>query len=313
MPLMQWREFRREIEALVTIYRDDNRWVGTWRNASWNNDHTMYLFQRAAYRLYEATGRNELRYVLLGGTGIRMSRELILNFGVTSANGIQDAPTVGEVDFTNQARRGAAAQPRPQAAANPDDRVIPAQGFGSILSEKDWTPILNDALIVGSVSARHEFMLALEPKERGIFRESEASVRTALHKRRPGAMLGPEEWRDVWLKVFRGNIGMFWDVQRNIPRVLARELVGLSIFGYRVKLTGQGVGFEPPGNDVPDPTFANYVQALRRIGFHRPGARARIMREISGFLVNDDQALCFTADRPANAGRPHVGNQVRFV
>ncbi|MCK7614014.1 hypothetical protein [Roseibium sediminicola] len=311
--MLQWREFKREIDALVTIYRQDNAWVGQWKGCSWDHDYHMYHYIRAAYLLYEATARNELRYVLLGGTGIRKSREYIRQFGVTAANGIQDPETVEGVRRADRFRAEQAGQPRAQAAANPDDRVIPAQGFGSILSEQRWTPILNDALIIGAATARHEFMLAFEPYELGILRECQLSIQDQLRKRTPNPTQDEAYWPMVWNRFFKFNKNMFWDARWNIPRVLTRELIGLARFGYQVRLTPLGVGFRPPANEAPDPTFATYVRGLRNMRFHEPGARARIMEELSVFLLGDSHALCFRADEHLLAGRPNVGHPTQFI
>lgn len=329
MPLLQWREFKREIDPLVTIYRQDNAWVGRVITPSWNFEYHMHHYIRAAYLLYQATGRNELRYVLLGGTGIRKSREYIMNFGVTAANGIQDPETEVEVRYTDQARADTVAAPRRQPAANPDNRVIPAQGGGSILSEKRWTPLLNDALIVGSATAQHDFLIALDRYEQGLWRECEATLRPELERMRaryaqrfggnpPDTVLkNSAEYRNmVWQRFFSWNLGMFWDSNARNPRVLTRELLGLAMFGYEVRLGDRQIGFRPRTN-VPDPTFAAYVNGLRNLRFHDTRARARIMRAVSTFLLGNRYAISFRADRPAPAVAPvppiYGGQPVQLV
>jgi hypothetical protein len=329
MPHLQWNAFKREVEALQDIYRQDNRWVGWWRHASWNNACVMPAYIRAAFRLYDATARNELEFVVLGGTSIRMARDLIFSFGITGLNGIQDAPTV-------VAARGAQADraaPRPTLdrkgqplppPANPDDRVVPVIGVGSILSEDRWTPILNDALIVGSATARHDFVIALDRYEQGIWRECEITLKPELARLRaryaarfggnpPESFLkNTEEYRQmVWQRFFSWNMGMFWDARFNIPRVLARELLGLSMFGYEVKLGDKQIGFSPSPN-APDPTFTAYVNGLRALRFQDNTARPRIMQALSTYLLGERHAIGFRADLPV--GRPIVGGQqIQFV
>lgn len=321
MPHLQWNAFNREIEGLTTIYRQDNRWVGWWRHASWNNDCVMPAYIRAAYRLYEATALNELEFVVLGGTSIRMARDLIFNFGITGVNGIQDAPTVVAARAAQADREAPRADAddngvRVPPPANPDNRVVPVTGVGSILSEDRWTPILNDALIVGSATAQHDFVIALDRYEQGIWRECETTLRPELERMRaryalryggnpPDAFLkDTRQYKQmVWQRFFSWNMGMFWDSNRNNPRVLTRELLGLSMFGYEVKLGDKQIGFRPRIN-APDPTFTAYVRGLRNLRFHDNRARARIMREISTFLLGDQHAICFRADRPAPAVAP---------
>ncbi|MEP3667638.1 MAG: hypothetical protein ABJN42_13015, partial [Roseibium sp.] len=201
-------------------------------------------------------------------------------------------------------------------AANPDNRVVPVTGVGSILSEDRWTPILNDALIVGSATAQHDFVIALDRYEQGIWRECEVTLRPELERMRaryahafggrpPDAFLkNTEEYRHmVWQRFFSWNLGMFWDSRFNNPRVLTRELLGLAMFGYEVKLGDKQIGFRPRIN-APDPTFTDYVNGLRILRFQDNRARARIMRAISTFLLGNRYAISFRADRPAPAVAP---------
>jgi hypothetical protein len=326
MPLLQWREFKREIDALVTIYRQDNAWVGKWKGASWNFEFHMYHYIRAAFRLYRATAENRLKYVLLGGTEIRKNAEYILQFGVTAANGIQDDETVQGVSQADAFRTGVVTAPRAQAAVNPDNRIIQAQGGGSILSERGWTPILNDALIIGSATAQHDFVIALDQYEQGIWRECEASLKPHLarmHARYAGRFGGnppesflknTEEYRlMVWQRFFSWNMQMFWDTKLNIPRVLTRELLGLSMFGYEVKLGDKQIGFKPNTN-APDPTFAAYVNGLRALRMHDSRARSNIMQALSTYLLGDNHAIGFTADQNTVHTPPITGGQpIQFV
>jgi|GEM_PF-1177544 len=331
MPQLQWNAFKREVEGLQDIYRQDNRWVGWWRHASWNNACVMPAYIRAAFRLYEATARNELEFIVLGGTSIRMARDLIFAFGITGHNGIQDAPTV-------VAARGAQAdRAAPRATvdqngaplpppANPDNRVVPVIGVGSILSEDRWTPILNDALIVGAATAQHDFVIALDRYEQGIWRECEITLKPELERMRaryaqryggnpPDTFLkNTEEYREmVWQRFFSWNMGMFWDSRLNNPRVLTRELLGLSMFGYEVKLGDKQIGFRP-NPAAPDPSFTTYVHGLRNLRFHDNTARSRIMQSLSMFLLGNNHDIGFTADRNAVRGMPIAGGQpIRLV
>lgn len=331
MPHLQWNAFKREVEALQGIYRQDNRWVGWWRHASWNNACVMPAYIRAAFRLYEATARNELGIVVLGGTSIRMARDLIFAFGITGLNGIQDAPTVVAARAAEADRNA----PRPTvdrngvpppAPANPDNRIVPVNGVGSILSEDRWTPILNDALIIGSATAQHDFVIALDRYEQGIWRECEATLKPELarmHTRYAARFGGnpPEsflkstdEYRQmVWQRFFNWNLKMFWDTNYNIPRVLTRELLGLSMFGYEVKLGDKQIGFSPNPN-APDPTFTAYVNGLRNMRFQDNTARPRIMQSLSMFLLGNNHDIGFSADRNAVRAMPIAGGQpVRLV
>ncbi|GAA0775022.1 hypothetical protein E1180_01995 [Roseibium denhamense] len=314
MPLTR-QEFRRQVWDVVRIYREDNAWVGRWRNSSWNNDHIMEIYIRAAYRLYDATANNHHKLVLLGDTAIRSAEDLILNFGLTAANGIQEDEVVQTADNADAQRQNA-------WGAN----AIPVRGAGSILSENGWTPILNDALIVGSATAGHGFYLTLNRYESGLWREAAAMARGKLpalrrlyvHKYGPGIdgngptdefmMSTPEFRQQVWKYFMNWNIGMFWDVQRQNPRVLAREILGLSFLGYETVFNDQELFFRKRW-DTPDPNFATYANRLRALRFHDSGARARILQSLSMYLFQDNTAIGFRADLPAIRAMPIIGHQ----
>lgn len=333
---MNRHEFRREIRPLWNYYREDNSWVGTW-DKSWNDDDDMGDYVDAAFRLYQATSTNALRLVLLGGTGIRMNKHLVSNFGVTAANGIQDQPTRVHVVAEEAARQNDQVRPQPP---------VPVRGVGSILSENLWTPLLNDALIVGAAAAGQQFQIALENGYHESWRDCEQfiqwkadpEIREELEKvQRMNAALGllsrhvdnnprlengsatkcardkvsvdhaywstvffhqrgPEFYKQVWQQFFCENLGLLWDTERQIPRVLARELIGLTLFGYEPEFKNMTLGFNRR-RGAPPPKFADYVKLLRRLGMHGgKNSRAVVMKYLSKSLFGDELALHFPED-----------------
>lgn len=321
MPLMNFQTFNREIQAVKNIYRQDNAWVGRFIPPSWDRDLAMTMYIRAAYRLYRATGQNQLRLVLLGGTEIRKARNLIMNFGITAANGIQERETAMLADAAQAEREEVNDADLPVNTRLPTRNVVPVCGLGSILSEDRWTPLLNDALIVGGATANHEFVITLEPYERGLWRECEATLGKELRElEQQFAQFGnvpagfvrntPEFKKLCWKKFISWNLRMFWDTRQNIPRVLARELIGLSIFGYKPVFGDRQLAFRRPLG-ARDPVFSDYVRGLRNLRFHVPGARARIMENLSEFLFDERDAFGFRADQPQIQGMPHVGNPIQ--
>ncbi len=161
--MLSVQQFTNQLFDLKNQYRQDNAWVGQW-NESWNDEAVMTKFIGFAYNLYAATARNNLRLTVLGGTEIRLDDNYIRNFGVTAANGIQDTKPKN-VFAKNKPRRGLQAMNPNPNSRNPDRSPVSVTGVGSILSEKGWTPILNDSLILGAITAGQEFALGLTPAE----------------------------------------------------------------------------------------------------------------------------------------------------
>ena len=161
--MLTWQQFKLQLFNLEDEYRQDNEWVGRWPQ-SWNDPTVMARFLRFAFELYSATATNRLKLTVLGGTEIRTAEDYVRNFGVTAANGIQDDDTVRWV-MSERARRAGRANHPDRMARNPDQSPAPVTGSGSILSEKGWTPILNDSLILGAIHAGQDFALGLTPQE----------------------------------------------------------------------------------------------------------------------------------------------------
>lgn len=337
-------QFNRDIRPLWEMYRNDNAWVGNWR-PSWNDDRVMQEFTTAAYRLYQVTSLNELRLVLLGGTGIRLNKHLISNFGVTGVSGIQETETEDLAGAEQRLRTEGRSRPSAPGLQ------VPVYAVGSILSEDKWTPLLNDALIVGSAVANQEFQLALEPGSLSSWDNSlqpatmacRAEVEEELNRlqttkglvnilsnhnrHNPVAGASPanvkvrnelgqkfsnqvnafhhggarEYYEEVWKIFLSENLHLLWDTNYGIPRVLARELIGLFHFGYKPEFNNMTLGFAKSRN-APQPNFADYVKKLRRLGMHGSSGRMIVMKHLSKCLFDDETALCFPEDRSLAGG-----------
>ena len=98
-------------------------------------------------------------------------------------------------------------------------------GPGSILNDKNWTPLLNDSYILGGVHGEHEFHLA----------EDSANA----YPSRSRAVAPKEQWQSY----FRTHTDAVWDTTRQVPRILARELIGLKTFGYRPQFFQEQLSF----------------------------------------------------------------------
>lgn len=281
------REYVHQIFDLRQQYRDDNSWVGEWRTGSWNDPAQMTEYIVSAYKLYAATARNALKFTLLGGTEIRLEKELILNFGVTAANGIQDKVTE-DIVIEEQRRRGLIASNR---LNHPSARVS-VRGVGSILSEKNWTPILNDSLILGCITGNQEFHLALTPAEQADYQSLEhfVTARAVFDVKTPEAIWKASAY-EIWRRFLNSQKRMFFFPNGGGPRVFTREILGLAFFGYRTHITKNQLSFLPGRGARERPDFSTYLRKLREAGFHKPSNETKITGIISEFLFNDPDAL----------------------
>jgi len=155
-------------------------------------------------------------------------------------------------------------------------------GPGSILSAERWSPMLDDALMLGRNIARQEFHFALDEDERRVWADLIAMNPA------PG---GPDSDavlpRSLWLTFFRSVLGVIWE--KGVPRVFVRELLACKLFGYEPIFTSLPLGFRPVAKGK-DPTFHADLEGLPAVGFHIPNREA-ILRSISPFLFDDAQAL----------------------
>ena len=291
--MLSKQQFTNQLFDLRDQYRTDNAWVGKW-DESWNDEDVMTKFITCAYNLYAATARNALKLTVLGGTEIRTDETYVRNFGVTSANGIQEEDT-RTIVHAEQIRRRMRKRFPHQAARNPDLSYTRVTGSGSILSEKGWTPILNDSLILGAINAGQVFKLGLTPAEQVDWKvmnekkqEKAAQSKTAFLA---GKFGGTQAMNNAWKAFFNSQKRMFF-FDWGGPRVFTRELLGLHFFGYKPEFSWHQLGFYASDKRPPS-DFRTYLQKLREVGFHAPTNhnQAKIIETISEFLFNDSKAL----------------------
>lgn len=243
-----------------------NRWC-TW----WSSDPRTDVV--SAWRLYTCANRASLGMLLLGGAKIRKDPALVGNFGITSQAGPFDQrekELVAEMERLRQTLRLA-----PGLADAPD-----VTGQGSILSDRTWTPLLNDAFILGGAHAGHEFHLAEDAVE------SYFTFRTtrAKFERRPDLA----STKDKWIGFFKAHPELLWDKALDNPRVLARELIGLQAFGYAAEFSAVQLSFCRTSTGYP--TFRGYQNALASANC-RPGNSTEVLRNISRFLFSRDDTF----------------------
>jgi hypothetical protein len=285
--MLSIQQFTNQLFDLRDQYRRDNAWVGKW-NESWNDEAIMTRFIGFAYKLYTATARNALRLTVLGGTEIRLDETYVRNFGITAANGIQDKQTERWVR-TEQIKRGWRAKNTDPRSSNPDRTPAPVTGTGSILSEKGWTPILNDSLILGAITAGQNFALGLTPAEQGDWQAMNGAKvnKTAVLAARFG---DTPKLMNAWKSFLNSQKRMFFFPWGG-PRVFTRELLGLFFFGYKPKFSWHQLGFQAGTGKREPPHFRTYLRKLNDVGFQSPSDQAKIMKTISEYLFNDPKAI----------------------
>lgn len=280
-------EFISQLFRLKDEYRTDNEWVGKWRE-TWDDPAVMSRFIEAAYNLYAATATNALQLTLLGGTEIRLDETMIMSFGVTGVNGIQDDITKRWVDQAILSRRLNAESARVGPdSRNPDKVAAPVTGCGSILSEERWTPILNDALILGAIAGGQTFALALTPEEQHDWEKMNGPKvhRTAVLS----AGFDDIALKNAWKTFLNAHPKMFFDSFG--PRVFTRELLGLKWFGYKPEFSWHQLGFSASSGTKEIPSFESYITKLRSIHFQHPCDKVAITAELSTFFFGDVSAL----------------------
>lgn len=302
--MLLWEQFQAQMTDLVrTQYRLDNAWVARFIRdlGNWDEEGPMNRYIKYAYNLYESTAKNRLKLTILGGTDLRTDPELIRNFGVTGANGIQDGKTMLAIMHMNDDYYEWRAKDQFRAGGDGLDmaelrkkgrqraKYFSPIAAGSILSEKGWTPMLNDALIIGAITSGQTFQLGMTREERTdwdeVVRKKMNKVEVGVLNRHGRSVTLTQEWKSF----FNRHKEMFFD-KNGIPRVFTRELLGLSIFGYTPNFHWHALSFTVGGRRT-DPDFRTYLDGLRKVHFQAPTDQTKVMRAISEFLFDDRNAI----------------------
>jgi hypothetical protein len=211
-------------------------------------------------KMYNSVGQCGLPMLLLGDAKIRADGSLVENFGFASGSGSEDQEFVDKLNTK-----------RKEIASKTNAPAIPVSAGGSILSDKKWTPLVNDSFILGGTHRGMEFHLALQDFDQ--FSQSDKGL----------------QGKDKWKAYLKAKPDVLWNRSLQCPRVFARELIGLKTFGYTPHFTNWDLAF---GRNSGDGTadFTQYLNALRKAGF--PGkVEANVVSAISEFLFGDAKAL----------------------
>jgi len=294
---MELLDFAGQITALSTRYRDENAWFGFPGNTgtggpAWSRG-TWLEFIIAAYKLYKnASAGGDARMTVLGDTKIRSDPKLVFTFGmVANAAAPQEEQDKALVRDLIAQRNLVAADASAAATA------IPLLGSGGILSAERWSPMLNDAMMIGGIEKHQEFHLGLSVDEQAAWDN--------LRQRRPGAAefaqrqatfgtstvapraLKLEPAQEMWLRMFIEQPRMLWE--NGTPRVFARELMALKLFGYKAEFHLEQLSFYwASGGQAP--SFKNYLDGLREVDFHNRN-QTRVFAALSEFLFGNAEVL----------------------
>ncbi|WP_155992732.1 hypothetical protein [Acidocella facilis] len=164
-----------------------------------------------AWALYCNARDNNLSMLVLGGIELRDDEDLLANMGTTAAAPMQNKS--GNTTF--------------------NDRDSGSNRTGSVLKEKAWWPLQNDAWVLGGVQGLSQFHLAA------------------------GSVGGVVD-------------DMLWEASARRPRVLGRELIGLFNFGYiRVRSPHEaklGIVFAPHNAEAAKAsTFKAYLAGITQV------------------------------------------------
>jgi hypothetical protein len=267
-----------EIKALSARYIADNSWFRFYSGTGLD-PMAPESYADAAGRAYVHVQKAVVP-LLLGDTKLRSDQELVSNFGLS--DGESAAAAAGP------ARAGAPVIPIAGASmASASASARPPGSPGGILSNAKWSPMLNDAFILGGINGNKQFVFAPVGDDLTFFRSIA-----------PAAAAGPGATKEqqiqagasVWKQLFLAKPYLLWD--RGFPRVFARELLGLAKFGYKPAPTAVNFSFDcaAPGAPPPNNTFADYLADLTLHEFEKPSAR-KVLGTIAQYLFGDERAL----------------------
>ncbi len=303
---MSLEDFIRAGYALLPDYDTYNPWfrllTGGVFERNWPPGE--YVVTAAKCYVKSNTSADSDPFKLLGDEKIRRDSSIVGSFGLcTAMDGLE--PDVQRIVAEQEARRNGIAAgasssstsssspfaspppfmsspPAPGAAAassasSSSSFAPPAvAGSGAVLATRGWSPLLNDAFILGNVHRGGEFHLTLAGADRQDFLAATAG----------------RSVKDGWLNFFRTHPIMLWDGERKQPRVLARELLGLMEFGYEPNYDfgDAGLPFKADKGKAAGASLQKYVTMLATKRFHEPN-REMMLTELGTFLFRDQGAL----------------------
>jgi len=270
MTAAQVAEKLRELRA---DYVAENGWFRFYVDG--NEPMNPDKFADAAGRAYEHV-KSATVPLLLGDTKLRSDAALVANFGVSdgesasasaaSSSSAARSSSSGIVVAGNLTRAGSSA-----TAARDEEPS------GGILDNNKWSPMLNDAFIMGGIHNHKQFVFTPVDGDLAFVKSIMPSGHGADPKQQHINAAIP-----AWRAFFQTRQYLLWD--RNYPRVLVRELLGLEHFGYQAQPTTVDLSFQVGDVAAADTaTFKEYCKYLKDSGY-RDRKRKDVMQILARFL-----------------------------
>ena len=231
---------------------------------------------------YDKVDNTTMKLMILGDDKIRKDSDLVDTFSLSTALNEKLEPEVRELITRKEKERGndvkfaAEYDPNKDKAPNlAPNFALPVADAGAILATRGWSPMLNDAFIMGGIHHNWDFFLGLAKADKEKFQPF-------LIGRSP---------KDAWQQYLKANPLNFWDEKWKVPRVFVRELIGLKTFGYKPEFNEFQLGFACGDTGKADgASLYKYLDALSAHSFHEP-KRDPLLATVGEFLFGDPKAL----------------------
>jgi hypothetical protein len=282
------RAVAQEIRNQAANYMADNSWFRFYSPVG-GEPMTPDKYAEAAGRAYVHVKKATVP-LLLGDTKLRSDQEITDNFGLSDAEAARAAanpapsrPAIPAVPVAGSSVPSAAVSARPPGSPNPPSAAAP----GAVLSNVKWSPMLNDAFILGGIKHKKQFVFTPVGDDLSFIQSIAPSASSSPAATKEQQI---QAGMSVWKSFFLTKTYQLWD--RGFPRVFARELLGLKKFGYKAAPTATNLSFDCP---LPDPppnvTFAAYLSYLSNECHFQEPNKQKVLEEIGEFLFNDKNAL----------------------
>jgi hypothetical protein len=260
-------------------YSRDNAWFEFQTPGNKFDMETPVSYIFASYVAYERVYENPTKITLLGDTKLRTDYDLVKNFGLSSAKGVQEEECKKFIEDLQNHRQdiaaGIAIKSSSSLLIKPE--AVPVVGAGSILSTQKWSPMLNDSFIMAGVHYGYDFGLALTGEEIVTY----------------DSCVSPTDDKERWRQFFRKSPGSLWSESKagSFPRVLMRELIGLMTFGYEPRFHKDQLSFTVKYSQAAsEASLSGYLTALSRLRFQDKD-KQQCMGAVANFLFGDAEAL----------------------
>ncbi len=276
----------KEISELYDKTINKNVWAKAYFDIEMPANQSLHasICADRCWRLYNASKNNMPGCLLLGEVSMRQKLKLVQNFGLTSAHGHEDDELWLSPWLGTTLKKGASKESMfpgidvNTLEASQYSNLRKLQGKGSILSDRLWSPLMNDVWLLGGVHSQQDFHLVTEglgntnfiSELQDIPKQTKIGAKQ-LYEKTHGHKIPFSNANatilDKWNVWFLNNPQYLYESWG--ARVLTRELIGLMIFGYRPKFTQHELLFYCSiQRKSQQATLTEYYHALEKIGFY---------------------------------------------